>query len=98
MLPEKVNIFGIEYTIRLDKDEYLDASSSLGEINYTNQEIYIKNSMSEERKVKILVHEICHGLIFEAGATSEAGNEKMVGFMGICLHHFLTKNDLKWVK
>jgi hypothetical protein len=98
MLPEKVNIFGIEYTVRQDKDEYLDASSALGEIFYSTQEIYIKNTMSEERKVKILVHEICHGIMFEAGAIGEAGDEKIVGFMGICLHHFIKNNDFEWVK
>ena len=98
MLPEKVNIFGIEYTIRQDKDEYLNANSLLGEILYSEQEIYIKGDLSDDRKIKLFVHEVSHGILFEVGAIKGAGDESVVHLLGICLHHFLTKNDLAWVK
>jgi len=98
MLPEKVNIFGIEYTIRQDKDEYLGANSLLGEILYSEQEIYIKSTLSADRKIKVLVHEVSHGILFEVGAIKGAGDESIIHLLGICLHQFIKNNDFEWVK
>lgn len=98
MLPEKLTICGLEYTIRQDKDEYLDATGSLGEIIYEAQEIYIKSAMSEERKVKILVHEVSHGIMFETGAITNGADEATVNFISICLYQFIKNNDFEWVK
>ncbi|MFA4834922.1 MAG: ImmA/IrrE family metallo-endopeptidase [Dehalococcoidia bacterium] len=98
MLPEKLNIFGIEYAIRQDKDEYLDASGSLGEIIYAQQEIYIKSTVSDDRKVKVLVHEVSHGILFEVGAIKNGTDEATVNFVSICLHQFIKNNDFAWVK
>lgn len=97
MLPEKVNIFGMEYTIRQDKDEYLEANNLLGEILYNEQEIYIKSTISFDRKVKVLVHEISHGILNEVGALKTRSDESIIDFISICLHHFLKNNDFDWI-
>jgi Zn-dependent peptidase ImmA (M78 family) len=98
ILPEKVNIFDIEYTIRQDKDEYLDANGSLGEILYTQQEIYIKSNMTFDRKIKTLVHEVSHAIMFEAGALKSGTDESVINFLSVCLLHFIKNNDFEWVK
>jgi predicted metallopeptidase len=97
MLPQKVNICGMEYAIRQDKDEYLDAVNSLGEIIYTAQEIYIKSTMSDDRKIKVLVHEVSHGIMFETGAIKNGQVEATINFVSMCLYQFIKNNNFEWV-
>jgi Zn-dependent peptidase ImmA (M78 family) len=86
------------YTIHQDKDEYLESVRALGEIDYMTQQIYIKSNMSDDRKLKVLMHEVAHGVFFELGALKVAADESIVTYAGICLLAVIKANTFDWVK
>lgn len=71
-LPKKVRINGIEYRVSVREADY-----KLGHCDYTNCEIVIHSKQDDARKAKVLVHEILHGALYEAGL-EDMNNEATV--------------------
>ena len=71
MLPSKVNVAGIEYTVKqmlgLEQKHGL-----MGQVMYSVCEIEIDDRLSEERKEQVFVHEILNACFYEAGFTEQS--------------------------
>ncbi len=87
----KVNILGIDYEIK-EVDEISKTQTMLGLIDYIEQIIYIKESLSVERKQEVLIHEITHGVLELIGLDEEL-EEKDVQTLGLALYNLLTFNE-----
>lgn len=57
MIPERIKSQGIWWTIR-----FTDDIENSGETDYDNQEILIRESLSDEMKEAVFLHEIFHTL------------------------------------
>jgi hypothetical protein len=96
--PEKISIFNVQYNIRYDKDDYLIANDISGEIFYDEQEIFIKNSLSYNCKIKVILHEVAHGILNEIGALMAKQDEKIIDIISVCMFHFLRENNVDWIR
>ena len=76
-LPEKLTIGGIEYKIietsPVSKFEALNA-----EIDYFNSEIHIDSTMTDDRKMVALLHEVLHGACDSLGLAEIGENESAI--------------------
>lgn len=93
MLPCKVKIAGIEYQVK-EVEGNLEKFNNLGQINYYKGIIEIDKSLADDRKEQVLVHEILHGIFFEAGF--EDHEEDMINRLSIVLHQVLKDNDFNF--
>lgn len=93
MLPEKVNVAGINYEIA--QVEGLANKYDLGgQIYYEKGIIEIDEDMCQDKKEQVLVHEILHSIFNEAGYDEQ--NEEMILRLGIVLYQVLKNNDLRF--
>lgn len=91
MLPKNINVAGINYEVR--EVEGLAAEHDLGgQILYEKGIIKIDADMSQDKKEQVLVHEIIHSIINEAGYNEQ--DEEMVTRLGIVLYQVLKYNNL----
>ncbi|MGD6898614.1 ImmA/IrrE family metallo-endopeptidase [Bacillus infantis] len=91
MIPNEVNIAGINYTVK--EEANMNAHYNLlGQIFYTKGIIKLDAGMSEERKERTFIHELLHGIFYEAGY--EEQDEDMINRVGIVLHQVLKDNKL----
>lgn len=69
-----LRIGGLDYRVSLDpwliRDEGAD-----GQIQYTTTEIILDESLSDGKRLQVLLHEILHGLINHAGAKDVFADE-----------------------
>ncbi|KIL79575.1 ImmA/IrrE family metallo-endopeptidase [Bacillus badius] len=91
MLPNKVKIGGINYDVQEVRG--LEAEfSHLGQILYTRGVIKVDEELSADRKEQVFVHELLHGVFYEAGI--EEQDEDMINRVSIILHQVLKDNNL----
>lgn len=93
MLPEVINIAGIDYTVRL-VDEIDDDPNMMGSCVYQKTAIKIRNGMSDDKKNQTLVHEMLHACFNEAGFDEQ--DEDIVNRLGIVLYQVLKDNKLEF--
>lgn len=93
MIPNKVKVAGIEYTVA-EKDvvEIGENKNYQGACRFVTSEIEILNSLSESRKEQVFVHELVHAILNEAGYDEH--DEDMVNRVGIVLHQVIKDNYL----
>lgn len=80
-IPKEVNISGIGYVVSQDKDDRLNAISSFGEIDYDEREIRLLSTLDNNRKAKILLHELAHGILFESGHIRRSEDEGLIDLL-----------------
>ncbi|GLY11397.1 ImmA/IrrE family metallo-endopeptidase [Pseudobacillus badius] len=91
MLPNKVKIGGINYDVQEVRG--LEAEfSHLGQILYTRGVIKVDEELSVDRKEQVFVHELLHGVFYEAGV--EEQDEDVINRAAIILHQVLKDNNL----
>jgi hypothetical protein len=91
MIPSEVKIGGIRYEIQ--EEENMEAHyDHMGLILYTRGVIKLDSDLSQERKEQILIHEVLHGIFFEAGYQEQ--DEDMINRVSIVLHQVLKDNKL----
>lgn len=93
MLLKKVKIGGIEYKVK-EIEGMEEEFDLLGQILYTRGTIKVDADLATDRKEQVLVHEILHGVFFEAGI--EEQDEDMINRVAIILHQVLKDNDLRF--
>lgn len=93
MLPEIINIAGIDYNIKL-VDEIDDDPSMMGSCVYQKAAIKIRNGMSDDKKNQTLVHEMLHACFNEAGFDNQ--DEDVVNRLGIVLYQVLKDNKFEF--
>jgi hypothetical protein len=84
MLPKKVSICGVPYSVKLCDDNF-DIDLHLGQIVYGKQEIRISKSASPEMQRLALIHEIVHGMLVLQGFGAESDNETFVQSMAAAI-------------
>jgi hypothetical protein len=93
VVPEKVNVAGIEYSIKYLKG--LEQKHGLmGLVRYGPAEIEIDETLSGERKEQVFVHELLHACFFEAGYTEH--DEDTVNRVSAVLYQVLKNNTINF--
>jgi hypothetical protein len=93
MVPEKVNVAGIEYTVKYVQG--LEQKHGLmGLVRYGPAEIEIDKTLSDERKEQVFVHELLHACFFEAGYTEQ--DEDTVNRVSAVLYQVLKDNIINF--
>lgn len=76
-MPDKLTIGGMEYRIvevdQISKDEFIN-----GEIDFINGVIKIDSTMTHDRKMITLVHEVLHGVCDAIGLDELGQNESAI--------------------
>lgn len=93
MIPERVKVAGIEYEINEIKNMERDFEH-LGQILYTRGIIKLDSDLSLDRKEQVFVHELLHGIFFEAGI--EEQDEDMINRVAIVLYQVLKDNRFEF--
>ena len=91
---EEVKIGGIVYPIEI-KEDFTGDTGDWGQTNFKKTTITLDSNMSKQRTEQTLVHEIVHGLFYEAGIEDD---EDEVNRLGLVLHQVLTDNDFSFLR
>lgn len=82
-LPKKVKIGAHTYKVKLTVDlTDEDGQNLLGQIDYTNLLIEIRENMDPAWYLPTLMHEIVHGILFYTGQSTETSHEAVVSALG----------------
>lgn len=63
-----------------------------GYCDYEQLKIFIRSSLSEQKKKQVLAHELTHAIFHGAGYTEQ--DEDMINRVAIVLHQVLQENDI----
>lgn len=95
MIPNKINISGIEYTVEEVDNVIIDGSNQfLGACYYTSAEIQVRSDLPQTKKEQTFVHEMLHAIFNEAGYSEQ--DEDMVNRVGIVLYQVLKNNTFNF--
>ncbi|AQN32182.1 hypothetical protein [Mammaliicoccus sciuri] len=87
-----INICGVKYKI-VQTEEVDNDPSCLGLCIYRESLIQIKNSLSIERRKQVLMHELLHAMLYEAGYDEH--DEELVKNLSIVINQVINQNDIK---
>lgn len=91
MIPNKVDVAGIDYTVR-EVDGLAESHDMGGQVIYHKSDIIIDSGMSETKKEQVFVHELTHAIFHEAGYDEQ--DEDVVNRLSIVLYQVLKNNKL----
>lgn len=89
MLPNKVKVGGVHYTFEEQKN-LISIEDSWGRIDFFNSHIRIDASLSDDRKMQTIIHELTHAIFLEAGYKEQ--DEDMINRVSIVLNQVLQDN------
>ncbi|WP_436950226.1 hypothetical protein [Staphylococcus xylosus] len=92
----EINVCGVNYkVIQLGEElgEVDNDPSCLGLCIYRESLIQIKEGLSVERKKQVLIHELLHAMLYEAGYYSH--DEKQVDNLSVVINQVISQNDIK---
>lgn len=99
MLPEKVKIGSVDYTVTEAAHRNAESNETLcGEIDYFQAVIYINETGTKQTKEQTLLHEIVHGILITMGKGELNEDEAFVDGLSYNLHQLLTDNHLYFGK
>ncbi|PTH12841.1 hypothetical protein [Staphylococcus auricularis] len=87
-----VNVCGVNYQI-IQLEDVDNNPSCLGLCIYKDSLIQLKQGLSFERKKQILIHELVHAMLYEAGY--EEHDESLVSNLSIVINQVINQNDMK---
>ena len=85
----EIKVGGIHYSIEA-KENVIKDTGSLGFCDYEGARIVVDASLAPERMQQVIIHELTHAIMFEAGFDEQ--DEDMVNRFGIVLHQVLCDN------
>ncbi|UXU48947.1 MULTISPECIES: ImmA/IrrE family metallo-endopeptidase [Staphylococcus] len=88
----QINVCGINYDV-IQVTEVDNDPSCLGLCIYRESLIQIKNGLSTERKKQVLMHELLHAILYEAGY--EEHNEEQVKSLSVVINQVIAQNNIK---
>ncbi len=92
----KLRIGGMVYTVdEQDTVEIAQDRNHAGACDVEHCRIELLRDLVEQRKAQVLVHEICHAMLTEAGI--EEHEESFVNVLGNALHQLLRDNDIRGI-
>ncbi|MDG3136748.1 ImmA/IrrE family metallo-endopeptidase [Streptococcus suis] len=85
-------VCGMTYTVIVQEHfkAHDDDRNLWGYCDYEQQTIFIRASLSEQKKKQVLIHELTHAMLHEAGYKEQ--DEDMVNRFSIILHQVLVDN------
>ena len=88
----KIKVCGMTYTLKIQEHfkAYDDDRNLWGYCDYEQQIIYIRASLSEQKKKQVLIHELTHAILHEAGYKEQ--DEDLVNRFSIILHQVVIDN------
>jgi hypothetical protein len=97
MIPKKVNVAGVHYSVK-EKTfiEIAHNKNYLGLCSYNDTEIQVLDSLSNERKKEVFVHELTHAIFNEAEFDEQ--DEEVISRVGRVLYQVLKDNDFGFLK
>lgn len=89
----EIRVVGLTYKVIVQEHfkSYDDERNLWGYCDYEQQTIYIRESLSEQKKKQVLIHELTHAMLHEAGYKEQ--DEEMVTRFSIVLHQVLNDNS-----
>lgn len=88
---DTVKVAGVNYSVlEIPFVEIGGDKNFAGSCSYTECEISILDSLSNERKNQVFVHELAHAIFNEAGYDEH--DEEMINRIGIVLHQVIADN------
>lgn len=87
-----INVCGVKYQI-IQLEDVDNNPSCLGLCIYKDSLIQLKQGLSFERKKQILIHELLHAMMYEAGY--EEHDEGLVNNLSIVINQVILQNDIK---
>ncbi|MEN2464942.1 hypothetical protein [Ornithinibacillus sp. JPR2-1] len=99
MIPKTLLIGNIPYEIKVVKGWIEENRTEIlqGQIRYDEQLIEVSGKLSEEKLIKVLIHEITHGILEEYGMVKH-NKEDFVDRLSAALYDFLTRNNLSFLQ
>lgn len=106
-IPEKINIGGHSFAIRVGKDKkYMDAKNLIGNIDFNAVEILVDGEVAPSVVKQVIVHEVLHALVLYGNVmelikdkeSDEDKEEALVKGLENIMYRFLLDNDLAWFK
>ncbi|HEL1011744.1 TPA: ImmA/IrrE family metallo-endopeptidase [Streptococcus equi subsp. ruminatorum] len=87
-----LKVGGMTYKVIIQEHfkAYDDDRNLWGYCDYEQQIIYIRESLSEQKKKQVLVHELTHAILHEVGYKEQ--DEELVNRFSIGLHQVLKDN------
>lgn len=93
IIPKKVRVAGIEYGVA-EIEHFQRDNDLLGQILYTHGIIKLDSAIANDRKEQVFIHELLHGIFFEAGI--EEQDEDMINRVAIVLYQVLKDNRFEF--
>lgn len=93
MIPDKVNVVGIDYQIKEVPFIEIDSNRNYqGACRYGETTIEILDSLSVSRKEQVFIHELTYAIFNEAGYDEQ--DEDVINRIAIVLYQVLKDNNL----
>lgn len=94
---ERIKVGGINYTVELKdlstrRDE--ENGKEFGWCVFDEDKIEINERLTQSRIEQVLIHELVHAIMYEAGLEQD---EDVVNRIGLVLHQVLKDNDFSWI-
>ncbi|WP_214464547.1 ImmA/IrrE family metallo-endopeptidase [Levilactobacillus brevis] len=93
-VPNKVKILGIEYHVELQEVPMDSGQFVWGYTDYAQTKIVLCSTLSEEKRVQTLFHELVHVMLHEVGNDDQCNDESLVNPLGNVLYQVLKDNEL----
>lgn len=89
----EVKIFGETYEV-IEQEIIDNVVEKIGLIDHMQNKIYIKKSLSEDKKKVTLIHEILHGILSQLGFDDEHDNEHLIDSLSTAIYQVFKSNSL----
>lgn len=95
-LPSTFRIGSVDYNVEEVADLHDKGQELLGWVTYHDTLIRIDSEVSNGRKKNVLIYELLHAMLYEAGYDEQ--DEEMVRRLGNVLTQVLTDNDFGFMR
>ncbi|CQR24606.1 phage protein [Streptococcus varani] len=91
-MEENIKVGGMTYIVKVQEHfkSHDDERNLWGYCDYEQQIIYIRQSLSDQKKRQVLIHELTHAILHEVGYKEQ--DEELVSRFSIGLHQVLNDN------
>src|SRR5690625_2430117 len=90
-LPKSIRVGSVDYNVKEVADLHDSGQELLGWVTYHDASIRIDSDASMGRKKNVLIHELLHAILYEAGYDEQ--EEEMVRRLGNVITQVLIDND-----
>ena len=91
-MEDAIKVAGMTYVVKIEEyfKSHDDERNLWGLCDYEQQIIYIRKSLSEQKKKQVLIHELTLAMIHEAGYKEQ--DEELVERLSLVLYQVLNDN------